>query len=111
MKEKLQHLLDRLGGERDDLRVRLHLLGMDTREEWDKTESKWDNLQLRLRDVGLKLHIQTKEEVHDLGEEVDHLQHRLGDKVQDIRLEVLEEMHELGEELSAAYQKIRRYFS
>lgn len=111
MKEKLQHLLDRVGIERDDLRVRFHLLGMDAREEWDKTESKWENLQLRLRDAGLKLNLQAKEEVHDLGEEVDHLQHKLSDKVQDIRLEVMEEVHELGEELSAAYQKIRRYFS
>lgn len=111
MKEKLQRLLNSLEGERDELRVRIHLMGMEVREEWDKAEEKWDNMQLRLRDAGMKLNLQAREEIHDLGEDVDELQHKLGDKVQDLKMEVVEEMHEVGEELADVYKKIRSYFS
>ncbi|HRJ53193.1 MAG TPA: hypothetical protein PLE99_10515 [Candidatus Thiothrix moscowensis] len=110
MKEKLQALLDKLHTERDDFRVGLHLLGMEAKEEWEKAEGKWENLQVRLRDTGLKLHMEAKEEIHDMGEEVDKLQHKLTDKWQDIRVEVVEELHELGEEVAELYQKIRRHF-
>lgn len=111
MKEKLQSLLNSLEGERDELRVRIHLMGMEVREEWDRAEEKWDNMQLRLRDAGMKLNLQAKEEIHDLGEGVDELQHKLGDKVQDLKMEVVEEMQEVGEELADVYKKIRSYFS
>lgn len=110
MNEKLQQLLQKLEVERDDFRVSLHLLGMEAKEEWDKAEGKWDNLQLRLRDAGYKLQLEAKEEIHDLGEEVDKLQHKLGDKIADLRVEMMEEIHELGEELSEMYQKIRQRF-
>lgn len=111
MNEKLQTLLNKLAEERDDFRVSMHLLGMEAREEWEKSEGKWENLQGRMRDAGLKLNLEAKEEIHDLGEGVDKLQHRLGDKFQDVRIEVMEELHELGEELAETYQKIRRYFT
>jgi hypothetical protein len=110
MNEKLHKLLNKLNVERDDFRVSLHLLGMEAKEEWEKAEHKWDNLQLRLRDTGYKWQLEAREEIHDLGEGVDKLQHKLGDKVADLKLEVLEEMHELGEELAELYQKIRRHF-
>ncbi|MBO0611740.1 MAG: hypothetical protein RL122_2616 [Pseudomonadota bacterium] len=110
MKEKLQQLLETLTSERGELRVRLHLLGMEAREELEHAETKWQNMQLRLRDAGWELNLKAKEEIHDLGENVDELQHKIGDKVADIRIEVVEELHELGEELSELYQKIRRHF-
>ncbi len=109
MKEKLQQLLETLGSERGELRVRLHLLGLEAREELEQAETKWQNMQLRLRDVGWEWNLKAKEEIHDLGEEVDELQHKVSDKVADIRLEVVEELHELGEELAELYQKIRRH--
>lgn len=110
MKEKLQQLLTALTSERGELRVRLHLLGLEAREELEHAEVKWETMQDRLREVGWNWNLKAKEEIHDLGAEVDELQHKLGDKVADIRLEVIEELHELGEELSALYQKIRRHF-
>jgi peptidoglycan hydrolase CwlO-like protein len=110
MNEKLQQLLQKLGSERDDFRSGLHLVGTEVREEWDKVENKWQNMQLRLRDAGLEWNLKAKEEIHDLGEDVDKLQHKIGGKVEDIRLEVMEELHELGEEIAGLYQKIRRHF-
>lgn len=111
MKEKLAQLLNSLESERDELRVRMHLMGMEVREEWDKAEEKWENMQLRLRDAGMKLNLKAKEEIHDLGEDVDELQQKLGDKVQDLKVELVEEMHEIGEEIAEAYKKVRSYFS
>ncbi|MEB4589940.1 hypothetical protein VSS37_03020 [Candidatus Thiothrix sp. Deng01] len=110
MNERLQQLLHSLTTERDDFRVSLHLLEMEAKQEWEKAETKWDNLQLRLRDAGYKLQLETKEEVHDMGEEVDKLQHKLSDKVADLRVEWMEEIHELGEEIADLYQKIRKRF-
>ncbi|MBU0653773.1 MAG: hypothetical protein KJ914_01435 [Gammaproteobacteria bacterium] len=111
MNEKLHTLLKKLETERDDFRVSLHLLGMEAKDEWEKAEEKWENLQARMRDAGLKLNLEAKEEIHDMGEGVDRLQHRVGEKIQDLRLEVKEELHEMGEELADVYQKIRRYFT
>lgn len=110
MNEKLQALLNKLETERDDFRVSLHLLGMEAKDEWEKAEGKWENLQSRMRDVGLKLNLEAKDEIHDLGEGVDRLQHRVGEKIQDLRLEVKEELHEMGEELAELYRKIRSRF-
>ncbi len=110
MKEKLQQLVQALSSEREELRVRLHVLGLEAREEWEHLEAKWDAMQVRLRDAGWELNLKAKEEIHDLGEDVDKLQHKISDKVDDIRVEVVEELHELGEELSELYQKIRRHF-
>lgn len=111
MNEKLQKLLDQLSAERDDFRVSLHLLGMEAKEEWEKAENKWEAMQMRMRDAGLKMNLEAKEEIHDLGEEVDKWQHKFSDKWQDLRLEVKEELHEMGEELAETYQKIRHYFT
>ncbi|WML91259.1 hypothetical protein [Thiothrix lacustris] len=109
MKEKLQQLLETLGSDRGELRVRLHLLGLEAREELEQAETKWQNMQLRLRDIGWEWNLKAKDEIHDLGEDVDKLQHKITDKAEDIRLEVMEEIHELGEELTALYQKIRSH--
>lgn len=110
MKEKLQQLLETLTSERGELRVRLHLLGVEAREELEQAETKWETMQDRLREVGWEWNLKAKAEIHDLGEDVDELQHKIGDKVADIRIEVVEELHELGEELADLYQKIRRHF-
>lgn len=110
MNEKLQNLLNKLSVERDDFLQGLHLLEAGAKEEWEKAEQKWGNLQGRLRDTGYKWQLEAKEEIHDLGEEVDKLQHKVTDKVTDLKVEIVEEMHELSEELSELYQKIRRHF-
>ncbi|MFN3785827.1 MAG: hypothetical protein ACK4RS_03200 [Thiothrix sp.] len=110
MHAKLHKLLSALSAERDEFRLGLHLLSMEAKEEWEKTEEKWEHLQARLRDLGYKIQLEAKEEIHDLGEEVDKLQHKIGDKLGDLRVEAVEEVHELGEELAALYQKIRRHF-
>jgi hypothetical protein len=54
MHAKVEQLLARLQTEREAFRVRMHLGGMEAHEEWETAESKWINLQGRLRNAGLK---------------------------------------------------------
>lgn len=139
MNEKLQQLLHKLNSEREEFLGGMHIASDEARHEWQHAESRWENLQWRLRNSGLalaekvgtlieefeeelrelkddaaavtwKLNLKTKAELHDLGEDMDNLQHKVADKVTDVRLEVQEEVHELGEELADLYQKIRRHF-
>ncbi|MDH3914870.1 MAG: hypothetical protein OEU49_00250 [Chromatiales bacterium] len=50
--EKIEHVLDRLRTERDELRVRAHLARAEAREEWDKLEHKWGDLESRAAAAG-----------------------------------------------------------
>ncbi len=66
--EKIMALLQRelaeLEQTRDELRVKLHLAAADTRDEFDKLESRW----LNAKDEIARLGAQTKEPIHELGE-------------------------------------------
>lgn len=50
--DKLDGLLGNLKTERDELRVRLHLLKAEAKEEWDEVEQHWDHLEGRLKKAG-----------------------------------------------------------
>ena len=47
-KERLAEVVERLRKERDELRVKLHLGGMEAKEQWDELEKKWNTLEARL---------------------------------------------------------------
>lgn len=51
-REKIEHVLNRLRTERDELRVRAHLARAEAREEWDKLEDKWGDLESRAAAAG-----------------------------------------------------------
>jgi len=46
--KKLQELLAKLQQERDELRVRAHLLKAELKQEWDEVERKWGHVESRL---------------------------------------------------------------
>ena len=46
-KERLAEVVERLRKERDELRVKLHLGGMEAKEQWDELEKKWNTLEAR----------------------------------------------------------------
>ena len=52
IQNKLDGLLAGLKTERDELRVRLHLLKAEAREEWDEVEEHWQHLEARMKKVG-----------------------------------------------------------
>jgi hypothetical protein len=60
--DKLDELVATLRTERDELRVRLHLLKAEAKDEWDQMEERWDHLEARLKKTG--------EAAADSGEEV-----------------------------------------
>jgi predicted nucleic acid-binding Zn-ribbon protein len=49
---KLQQALAQLRQERDELRVRAHLLKAEVKQEWDDVERKWDQIEFKLGKAG-----------------------------------------------------------
>ena len=45
--ERLEKVLKELKTERDDLKVQLHLLNMDAKEEWNELENKYENFKAK----------------------------------------------------------------
>lgn len=80
-KEGLTEALERLRQERDELRVKVHLGGMDVKDQWDALEQKWEKLEGRLS--------QAKQEASE--------------KAQDAN----EAVGVIARELEAAYHRIR----
>ena len=50
--DKLDDLVAALKTERDELRVQLHLLKAEAKEEWEEMEEHWEHLEGRLKKVG-----------------------------------------------------------
>lgn len=49
---KWDELMDDLARQRDELRLKIHLGQAEAREEWDKVEAKWEDLQAKLGAAG-----------------------------------------------------------
>jgi hypothetical protein len=49
--EKLEQLTQTIKTERDEIRVRLHLLKAEGKDEWDKVERKWHHLEPKLKQI------------------------------------------------------------
>jgi len=79
--KKLEELLAQLRQERDELRVRAHLLKAELKQEWDEVERKWDQVEFRLGKVGDS----ARESAGEIGAATD----------------------QLGEEIANAYRRIR----
>ena len=82
--DKLEDLAATLKTERDQLRLQLHLLKAEAKDEWDEAEEKWHRLEPRLQ----KLKKGLTESGEDIGaatgqlaEEIAHAYRRLRDSV------------------------------
>ena len=51
VKEELDEFKQTLATERDELKVKAHLLSREVAEEWDEIEKKWDNFQFKASKV------------------------------------------------------------
>lgn len=80
--DKLDEMLEALKTERDELRVQLHLLKADARDEWETVEQRWEHLEGRLKKAGTQA-AESGEDVAAAGKQ-------------------------LAEEIGMAYQRIRK---
>lgn len=62
IREGLSKAFERLERERQELRLQLHLGGMEAKEGFDQLEGRWEKLRGRMKQVG--------EEAEDVGEDV-----------------------------------------
>jgi len=80
--DQLERLVDKLREERDDLRVRVHLLHAELRDEWEQVEHKWHELEPRLerlRETSRESSGEIGAAVEQLGEEIGRAYRRLRD--------------------------------
>ena len=49
MQDEFNQLISRLKVQRDELRVKSHLLKLDLQDEWAATERKWEQLNQKLQ--------------------------------------------------------------
>lgn len=119
MKESLKKSVEALRAERDELNLQMHLAGMEAKEELDKAEGYWEQLEQKLYHLGYeldelkddaseslwKLHVKTKEEAHDLGEQLTALQQSAKEQLLKLRVQAEEETHDMGEMLDALQKK------
>ncbi len=80
--DKVEKLLQKLKTERDELRVQLHLLTAEARDEWEEVEKRWVHVESRMK--------------------------RVGDAAADAGEDVAAAGKQLAEEIGDAYQRIRK---
>jgi len=82
IENKLQQALAQLRQERDELRVRAHLLKAEVKDEWDEVERKWEQIEFKLGKAGAG----ARESAGEIGAAAT----------------------QLGEEIANAYRRIRK---
>ena len=50
--DDLKKIVDDLARQRDELNLKIHLAKADMRDEWDRLESKWEEVQGKLTTAG-----------------------------------------------------------
>ena len=81
LEDKFEQWVDDLATQRDELRVQLHLLKAEARDEWDELEEKWHHFESTMGRVGAS----AKESAAEIGAA----------------------SQQLGEELSQAYKRLK----
>ena len=51
MKEQMDNTLETLAQQRDELKLKLHLLGMEARDEWEANEKIWHEVQTTAEEI------------------------------------------------------------
>jgi len=80
--DQMERFVNKLREERDELRVRAHLLRAELRDEWEEVEHKWRELEPRLE----RLREASRNSAEELGAAAE----------------------QLGEEIARAYRRIRQ---
>jgi hypothetical protein len=72
-RDDLEHLVDDIATMRDELRVRLHLAGMEAKEKYGKLDEEIFELQQRAKRVGEEGAHEVKELLHDAKKRLEKL--------------------------------------
>ena len=76
----LQKLAESLKQQRDELQLKMHLLNLEAREEWEKAEQTWQHFQNKTEELGRAGAEASKDvgaAVKLLGEELRHAYERV----------------------------------
>lgn len=84
LKQELNKFAEGLSQLRDEIKIQLHLAGMETRQEWDNTEKQWQRFEQQLEQIAKE------------GKDPGHL---------------IDKAKMIGEELNASYQRIKQRLS
>ena len=82
LRDEINKLGESLKQQRDELELKLHLLNLDAKEEWEKAEQNWERFEEKTAQLGKA----GKEASKDVGAAVKLL----------------------GEELKRAYERVRK---
>ena len=61
MQSELEEITDKLKQQRDEINLKMHLAGMEAKEEWGNAETKWDELKSKIDEIA--------DDAKDTGEE------------------------------------------
>ena len=76
----LEKLAESLKQQRDELQLKMHLLNLEAREEWEKAEQNWQHFQSKAEELGRAGAEASKDvgtAVKLLGEELRHAYERV----------------------------------
>ncbi len=104
----LERVLEKLRQERDELRVRMHLAGLELKEEWEKLEQQWDHFEPRAEAAIREATGTATEAVERLGEELRQAYHRVREQLQS-REEAGEQSDSAGLERTRRMKLVIRY--
>ena len=51
MKIEFDNFLEKLKAERDELKLKLHLVSMEAKEEFEEAEKNWDKLKIKAAEI------------------------------------------------------------
>jgi len=74
--EELETLAEGLKQQRDEIRLQLHLAGMEAKEEWEKSEHIWDQFLDKLAEID--------DDTKETGEQIIHTTKIIGDELKSI---------------------------
>lgn len=87
MKAEFDQLITNLKQQRDEINVQLHLASMEAKEEWEKADAKWDELNKKINDIadeaketGEEVITNAKTVAEELGYAYDRIKQRLNEK-------------------------------
>jgi hypothetical protein len=80
LRDDLEKLAESLKQQRDELQLKMHLLNLEAREEWEKAEQNWQHFQSKAEELG-KAGAEASKDVGAavklLGEELRHAYERV----------------------------------
>lgn len=62
LQEEFDNLAEKLKQQRDEINLRLHLAGMEVKDEWEQSEQKWQQFKEQLDEI--------RDETKDITEEL-----------------------------------------